>query len=118
VAICVTQFPDQKSHATSTAAEKERAIKNTFNIKDKGIITDHVCQLVLKLINNGVGTEHIDSVMDAVCKTLGVEMVEHVSSCSVGRITIEGGVAGDLRIMEKMIDASSKSWIIFSVLFN
>jgi len=65
---------------------------------------NHVRDLVLHLISEGVSTEHVDAVMAMICRTLGVEMVGHLSPHSVGRIMVEGGVIGDLHIAEKLIE--------------
>jgi len=76
----VAWFPKQKESAASKAAAKECTTKILFNTKEKGIITNGFCQLVLQLISEGVGTEHIESVTAAVCETLGVKLIGHISA--------------------------------------
>ncbi|KIJ57386.1 hypothetical protein M422DRAFT_40818 [Sphaerobolus stellatus SS14] len=104
----VACFLKQKEGAVSRAAAKEQDVRTHLNLKENGVIPDLIQDLILHLVAEGVGRMHIEPVIMAMIETLGIEGVGHISPRSISRSILEGGIAGDLLVVEKMAAANSR----------
>lgn len=93
---------DNDSH--TRALQKERVT----SLKEKGVIGDAARTMVRDLASLNVPVEHVGPVIDAVAKAVGVTITDSLGPRSVGRIVLEGKVAGDIQLIHEMRTAKSK----------
>lgn len=105
----VRRFPGQKEYAIQKHVVKAVQAAKTFHVKKGKAIADAVRDGVqtLAAVHN-VGTEHVDGVIQTVATMLGVEKVGEVSGRSVGRICLEGDIAGKIQTVETMNSADGQ----------
>ncbi|KAF8592454.1 hypothetical protein K439DRAFT_1610258 [Ramaria rubella] len=94
----VAHVPAQKAVAVKHALTKSQA--KISSVKEKGIIKDTFRDLVRELVADGVGVEHGDPIMKCVSQAVGVELKGDISTQSVSRIVLEGGVASKMQIVD------------------
>ncbi|KIJ47936.1 hypothetical protein M422DRAFT_248518 [Sphaerobolus stellatus SS14] len=94
LAMRVARFPKQKEVATSRAVAKQKDSMYTLHLKEKGIVPDRIRDLVLRLIAEGVGREHIHP----------------ISPRTISRIISEAGIANDMNLTERFAAANSLTY--------
>jgi hypothetical protein len=83
------------------------AAKKSLQLKDKGVIREETRDIVCNLVQLGVPMETVSSALETVAEGLGVRVQGHVSTRSVGRIVLEGGVAAKLQLVHEIEQALS-----------
>uniref|UniRef100_A0A0W0G5L9 Uncharacterized protein n=2 Tax=Moniliophthora roreri TaxID=221103 RepID=A0A0W0G5L9_MONRR len=100
----VAHFDMQKEKAIQLALEKAKV--NTWAVKEKEEITESCHMLIWDLVSAEVGVEHIQEVIQMVANAFGVEVDGSFCVRSVGRIVLEGGVAGQAQMAENINDCT------------
>ncbi|KAF9059882.1 hypothetical protein BDP27DRAFT_1371046 [Rhodocollybia butyracea] len=98
----VTRAGAQQEKAVLKAVEKEKKNRNTFHVKEKGIVADSVQDLARDLVALGLKPGIVGPAVTRILSAAEVE-VDGVISCTMARCAVvEGGVAADLQITEAM----------------
>ncbi|KAJ7192551.1 hypothetical protein GGX14DRAFT_379991, partial [Mycena pura] len=74
-------------------------------LKEDGIISTEIRTCVWDIVSLGAPTESVDKIIHAVAKGLNIQICDHISARSTGRIVIEGGVAAQLQIVDVIKNA-------------
>jgi hypothetical protein len=82
-----------------------RVLDQPHQLKEKGVIRDGTRHIVRDLVQLGVPMENVSSALEAVAQGLGMKVKGHVSTRSVGRIVLEGGVAAKLQLVHEIEQA-------------
>ncbi|KAJ7767857.1 hypothetical protein DFH07DRAFT_915471 [Mycena maculata] len=75
------------------------------SLKDDGIISTEIRACVRDIVSFGAPLESVDKIIHAVAKGLNIQISDHVSTRSAGRIVLEGGVAAQLQIVDAIKNA-------------
>ncbi|KAJ7192519.1 hypothetical protein GGX14DRAFT_578084 [Mycena pura] len=78
---------------------------STQSLKEDGIISTEIRACVRDIVSLGAPTESVDKIIHAVAKGLNIQICDHISTRSTGRIVIEGGVAAQLQIVDAIKNA-------------
>lgn len=114
----------KRAHAQAARAV-ERAVRGaiqrvtTLELKEKGIISDTSRDLVWSLTYAGVPRDKIPEMISTVAEAAGLTVKGSISTRSVGRINLEGGILSDLQTVEEMREADGQSgfqWVYLTVL--
>ncbi|TFY50881.1 hypothetical protein EVG20_g11277 [Dentipellis fragilis] len=95
--------PQQKAIAKEKAFSKGAEVREerrTYFVQKGRVIQDSTRDLVRELVSLGIPASAIDLTIHRVAEALGVSTEGNVSTRSVGRIVLEGGVASELQIVE------------------
>jgi hypothetical protein len=87
----------------------QSALKKPHVLKEKGIFTEQARTMTRELVKVGVPVEHIGGAVKAVVQGFGVNIEGDISARSVGRITLEGGIAAQLQLVHEIQHAPGKS---------
>ncbi|KAF8576116.1 hypothetical protein K439DRAFT_1623087 [Ramaria rubella] len=101
----VRHFPAQKSLAVKTALAKTQG--SLHMVKEKEVIKDTFRDLVLDLVADSVGVEHVNPIVKRVAGAVGVELQGDISMRSVSRIVLEGGVTSKMQIVDHVERSTS-----------
>ncbi|KIJ38351.1 hypothetical protein M422DRAFT_259003 [Sphaerobolus stellatus SS14] len=96
-----------------TTKQQERAVqkaimdnpKNTHLLKEHGVVPDDMRALIRNMVADGVTTEHIFPIIKQVTATFGINVTGSISARTISQIIIEGSVADDLNIVDKIKNA-------------
>ncbi|KAI0708072.1 hypothetical protein C8T65DRAFT_708596 [Cerioporus squamosus] len=102
---CVKRAPAQAARAVDKAVNSAVKQITSFKLKEKGIISDRSRDLVRSLTYAGVPRDNIPAAVSSVAEAAGFTVEGAISSRSVGRINLEGGILSDLQTIEDMMDA-------------
>jgi chromosomal replication initiation ATPase DnaA len=92
---------------------------STQSLKEDGMISTEIRACVRDIVSFGAPVESVDKIIHAVAKGLNIQICDHISARSTGRIVIEGGVAAQLQIVDAIKDADrSYTQILFSVIVH
>jgi hypothetical protein len=84
-----------------------RVLSQPHQLKEKGVIREETRHIVRELVQLGVPMENVSNTLEAVAQGLGVGIKGHISTRSVGRIVLEGGVAAKLQLVHEIEQAQS-----------
>ncbi|TFK79123.1 hypothetical protein K466DRAFT_506106 [Polyporus arcularius HHB13444] len=101
----VKRAPSQAARAVQKAVKGAVHRATTFTLKEQGIISEDSRDLVHSLTSAGVPRDKIPETISTVVKAAGLTVKGSMSTRSVGRINLEGGILSDLQTMEDMKDA-------------
>ncbi|KAI0073103.1 hypothetical protein K474DRAFT_1650010 [Panus rudis PR-1116 ss-1] len=93
---------NSKERAVAKATKQAEDAKVTYNVKEKGIITDQTQQIMLDLVEAGVPMSRAPEVFHKVANGVGVTVNGSINERSVRRITKEGYVAANLQLAEEL----------------
>jgi hypothetical protein len=74
---------------TAFAVKKSILRATTHQLQEKGVISDSTREMIRELVSNGISVANIDNVIHIVSEGVGVEVSDHISTRSVGRIVLE-----------------------------
>jgi len=93
---------------------EERAKKLTVQVKGRGgVVTNVMRDLACELVSNcKVSAKRVTQTIQTVSEKLGIEIVGNMSTRTVGRTVLEGGIISQLQISDAIRNASSMWWYI------
>jgi hypothetical protein len=91
----VTRFPEKL----------EKALSKPFALKENGVFTEDTRTMTRELVKLGVPMEQVGNAVEAVAKGVRVNVKGHISTRSVGRVTLEGGLAAQLQLVHEIENA-------------
>jgi chromosome segregation ATPase len=97
----------EKKLAMRLARMPPKIANKSLQLKDHGIIREETRDMVRNLVQLGVPMENVSSALKSVAEGLGVQVQGHVSTRSIGRIVLEGGVAAKLQLVHEIEHAPS-----------
>ncbi|KAE9383067.1 hypothetical protein BT96DRAFT_1009684 [Gymnopus androsaceus JB14] len=98
----VSRAVNNKNKAVLKAVENTKKEVNTFQVKEKGVVTDSVQDLARDLVAVGLKPGMVGPAVNRVLSAAGVNVngtILHTTTC---RAIIKGGVAADLQMTEAM----------------
>jgi len=94
-------------------ASQEASDKQTYHLKDKGVVTDDSQAMACKLVNHfRVPVANVDDVICTVAKPLGITADGTISKRTVSHVVLEGGVAAKLQLVQEFHNVNSVSFTI------
>jgi chromosome segregation ATPase len=87
-------------------------------LKEKGIFTEQARTMTRELVKAGVPMEQVGSAVKAVAQGFGVNIKGNISARSVGRITLEGGIAAQLQLVHEIQHAPGKLVLKFRLTYS
>ncbi|TFK18326.1 hypothetical protein FA15DRAFT_709969 [Coprinopsis marcescibilis] len=97
----VKRVPNTLEHALL----KAETTRSLLHLKEKGIYTEKVWDLVCSLVHAGVAAQNVGSVIHQVLAVANVTAVGDISRPSVAQIMVEGGVASKLQLAYELQEA-------------
>ncbi|KAF8871601.1 hypothetical protein BD779DRAFT_1453746, partial [Infundibulicybe gibba] len=77
------------------------------NVKEGGLIKESMRTMSRELVKLGVPVKNVSEAVHSVADGLGIAVTGGISTRSVGRLTLEGGVAAKLQLVHKIENAAS-----------
>ena len=93
-----TQAPEIMAKKIAQAEEKVQQQKKELHLVQKGVYTPEARTLARMLTHAGCTKHYVGAVIKAVCDLAGVSVDAEMSSRTVGRAIIEGGVAAEMQL--------------------
>ena len=107
--VTLTKTRDRLSKHVARLPEKvKHSLEKPHALKEKGIFTEQARTMTRELVKVGVPMEQVGSAVKAVAQGFGVNVKGHISARSVGRITLEGGLAAQLQLVHEIEHAPGK----------
>ena len=111
-----SRLSDSQSRAVQSAVAKVSTERSTFKLKEKGVITAPVRALTRELVHLGIPVAKIGSTIHTTAKTFGIPIEGSLTTRSVSRIMLEGGIAAEMQIIDE-IHKSKGVFLLFGT-FN
>ncbi|KAF8220609.1 hypothetical protein L208DRAFT_1089625, partial [Tricholoma matsutake] len=73
-----------------------------YSLKENGIFTEETWTITCELVKVRVPMEQVGNAVKAVAQGFGVNVKGCISACSIGCITLEGGLAAQLQIVHEI----------------
>ena len=90
-----------EARAESRLPEKvQHSLEKPYSLKENGIFSEQTWTMTRELVKVGVPMEQVGSAVKAVAQGFGVNVKGCISARSVGRITLEGGLAAQLQMWQ------------------
>lgn len=80
----------------------EKALSKPHPLKENGFFTEDTRMMTRELVKLGVPMEQVSNTVEAVAKGVGVNVKGHISTRSVGRVTLEGGLTAQLQLVHEI----------------
>ncbi|KAE9392379.1 hypothetical protein BT96DRAFT_830646 [Gymnopus androsaceus JB14] len=93
---------NKKNKAILKAVLKAKKEVNSFQVKEKGVVTDSVWDLARDLVAVGLKPGMVGPAVNRVLSAAGVNVNGTISHTTACQAIIEGGVAADLQMTEAM----------------
>jgi uncharacterized coiled-coil protein SlyX len=94
------RFPKKVEQAVNQAL--------TIELKDHGVIPDTIRELIRELAVS-VPRARINIVLHQTAETYGINLIGDISTTSISRIIVEGGVASHIQLCKELRDAKGDS---------
>ncbi|KAF8151571.1 hypothetical protein B0H34DRAFT_664489 [Crassisporium funariophilum] len=78
-----------------------------IQLKEKGAFTEATRELVRELVNRGLPVDQVNGAIQAMSAHNGLERQDTISTRSIGRIILEGGIAAQMQIIDEVNHAES-----------
>ena len=98
----VSRADTKKDRAVLNAIEKTKNNTHTFHIKEKGIVTDDNRDLIWDFVKVGLKPGMINTTINTVLATAGVQVKGSVLCYTARAAVIEGRVAAELQLAKAM----------------
>jgi hypothetical protein len=108
---------DSKAKAVEKAVSQVSTATHTYNLKQKGAVTDEARSMVRDLVQLGVPVENVNNVVHVVSEPLGVTVCGDISKRTVSRAVLEGGIAAKIQIAHEAHNAKSGLFLFLLCVF-
>ena len=100
---CASEIMAKK---VAKAEEKVQKEKKELHLVQKGVYTPEAKSLARLLVQAGCSKQYVGAVIEAVCKAAGVSVDVTMSSHTVSRAILEGGIAAEIQLGFEIANAT------------
>jgi hypothetical protein len=93
-----SRAPEILAKKVAQAEEKVQKEKKELHLVQKGVYTPEAKSLARLLVQAGCSKQYVGAVIEAVCKAAGVSVDVTMSSCTVSRAILEGGITAEIQL--------------------